>query len=686
MRARARANAKAPGLRERLLNSISIRLRLALWYGALLTVTLTLFSLIALAVLQFQLQSSLDANLQSDAQLVARTLQNELAATSTASPTPAPSITPSPTPKATATATPAGTPIAGTTPTTASTPVPTPDPAQSSKIQHQLLLSSDARDLLGRFDLTFEVINKTGKVAYYAPNISPANNGTGLPLDVGALDAALATGACQPYTRTEGTTLLRILIYPVVFPAGSSDNQQARATGSTCASVSSGQIVGAIAIARPVDDMAHTLDTLRRILLVGAIVAVIFASLGGWLIAGSGLRPISVVTRTAKAIAMNAHGTGLGRRVDYRGPRDEVGALAETFDQMLAALERVANAQRRFVADASHELRAPLTTIKGSLDLLRRARDLDPDERAAAIEDAYAEAERMTGLVNDLLLLARVDAAGASGRHAALLDDQMRGRRELVELDQVVMDIFRHGRAQLKARHKEAQIQLSVGALEPVATMADPRQIRQVMLILLDNAIKYTPGSGRIRLSVTVQGSRAAMAVADTGMGIEPEIRPHIFERFFRGDQARERDQHGSGLGLAIAQWIATAHSGEITVQSEPGKGSVFTLWLPASRRPGEPGSAKRSAAGARRRPSPAVMVGVVARIASSVSRPRHAHTEPRPDAKPSKGPVRHSGDPARRLDGTGGGTGTNTSAGVNTGSSDTGGRQRPKGWHGGRQ
>ena len=619
MRAKAK---RAPGLRERLLNSISIRLRLALWYGALLTVTLTLFSLIALAVLQLQLQSSLDASLQSDAQLVARTLQNELlAASSTPSSAPGSTATPSPTPKATATATPGGTPAAAETPTTVPTPVPTPDPAQSSKIQHQLLLSPAATNLLRNFNLTFEVILRSGKVAYYAPNISPANNGTGLPLDTNAVKAAIEDGTCHPYTRAEGATLLRILVYPVVFPA-SNDNQQTHASGSTCPSVSSGQIVGAVAIARPVDDMARTLDTLRRILLVGAIVAVIFASLGGWLIAGGGLRPIAVVTRTAKAIAMDADVAGLGRRVGYRGPRDEVGALAETFDQMLAALERVADAQRRFVADASHELRAPLTTIKGSLELLMRARDLDPEERVAAIEDAYAEAERMTGLVNDLLLLARVDAAGASGRHAALLDDQMRGRRELVELDQLVMDIFRHGRAQLQARRKEAKIQLSVGALEPAATMGDPRQLRQVMLILLDNAIKYTPGSGRIRLSVTLQGGRAAVSVADTGMGIEPEILPHIFERFFRGDQARERDQHGSGLGLAIAQWIATAHGGEITVHSEPGKGSVFTMLLPLARRPGEAGSAKRPAT-TRRRPSPALMVGVMARLASSVSRPR---------------------------------------------------------------
>lgn len=602
------------GLRQWLLNSISIRLRLALWYGALLTVTLTLFSLVVLAVAQYQLETSVDASLLGDAQLVARTLQTELA-TTPATPTASPAASPTATTSPTATATANG----GATPTVAPTAVPTPDPAQSKKIQQQLLLSSDARDLLGRFDLTFEVLNRSGKVAYYAPNIS----NTGLPLDAGAAGAALHAGACGSYTRSQGASLLRIYVYPVVLPSDSAAGLTGtHVTAPTCAGTPGGVVVGAVVVAKPVDDVGRTLATLRQILVFGVVVAVIFTSLGSWLIAGSGLQPIAAVTKTAKAIAMNAHAAGLGRRVDYRGPRDEVGALAETFDQMLAALERVANAQQRFVADASHELRAPLTTIKGSLELLRRARDLPEAEREAAIEDAYAEAERMAALVNDLLLLARVDAAGASGRHAALVDDQMRGRREPVELDQLVMEIFRYGRAQLQARHRAAQLQLKVETLEPVAAMADPRQLRQVMLILMDNAIKYTPSGGQIRLSARAQGSRVALSVADTGIGIAPELLPHIFERFFRGDEARERDQHGSGLGLAIAQWIITVHNGEIAVESQPGKGSVFTVLLPALRHRGDAPSTKHPAV-TRIRPARSVVAGAMARLAQNVSRPR---------------------------------------------------------------
>jgi anti-sigma regulatory factor (Ser/Thr protein kinase) len=240
----------------------------------------------------------------------------------------------------------------------------------------------------------------------------------------------------------------------------------------------------------------------------------------------------------------------------------------------------------------------------------------------------------MTSLVNDLLLLARADAtaSGSPGSDAARLDDQLRGRREPVELDQLALDIFRHARAQLQAR-RERGLQLAIENLEPEVVMADPGQIRQLLLILLDNAIKYTPSGGKVRISVTRQGARAAISISDTGIGIEPEVRPHIFDRFFRGDAARERDEHGSGLGLAIAKWIVDAHQGEISIYSQPGKGSTFTVLLPAAKRIGEQTSAKQPAlpappARAPRslRPSRPVVAGVIsplARWAENVSRPR---------------------------------------------------------------
>ena len=384
------------------------------------------------------------------------------------------------------------------------------------------------------------------------------------------------------------------------------------------------QVVGAVVIAKTVDDVNGSLSTLGRLLVIGVIIATIFTTMGSWFIAGSSLQPVSKVTRIARAIAVNAHAAGLGRRVGYSGPRDEVGELAGTFDDMLASIEHVTNAQRRFVSDASHELRAPLTSIKGNLEFLRMARNAPEEARSEAVEDAYAEAERMTRLVNDLLLLARADAAagGAPGSRAARLDDQMRGRREPVELDQLAMDIFRNARAQIQAGRK-TRLQIGIQRLEPVTVLADPGQLRQVMMILLDNAIKYTPEGGRVRISATREDGQAAINVSDTGIGIEPEVLPHIFERFYRGDSARARDEHGSGLGLAIADWIVKAHNGEIRVVSEPGKGSTFSVRLPVLKRPGDQSSANLPAVRRHRSARMAGAIAPFARLASSVSRPR---------------------------------------------------------------
>ena len=657
-------------VRDWMADHISVRLRLALWYAGLLFITLTLFSVIVYTVAQSQLEASIDSALQHNAQVIATTLQGELSATTPQShPSPAATGTARSSATATASATPDASPNAspGATVEPSPSPIPTPDPAQEAKISRRLSLSGIVPDILGRLDLTFEVLNVRGGVDYYAPNVA----GTGIPRDAGAIKDALQRNVCQTYTARQNGSLFRVYVYPITFPSrvvGGSTAIGATSTSDCRSPTTYTQIVGVVLVAKSLDDMNSTLATLRELLIIGVFFAVIFTSLGGWVLAGNGLRPIASVTRTARAIAVNAHAAGLGRRVDYRGPRDEVGELASTFDDMLGAIERVTNAQRRFVADASHELRAPLTTIKGSLEFLRRAPNLPEEERSAVLADAFTEAERMTALVNDLLLLARADAAatGSPGSGAARLDDQMRGRREPVELDQLALDVFRHARAQLQAR-RERGIQLSIENLEPEVVMADPGQIRQVLLILLDNAIKYTPSGGKVRISVTRQGSRSAISISDTGIGIEPEVRAHIFDRFFRGDQARERDEHGSGLGLAIARWIVEAHQGEISVYSQPDKGSTFTVLLPAAKRIGEQTSTKQPAVPARQ--SRSVMAGAIsplARWAGSVSRPRStksarhkaardghwgstgAETGKKPAAKPSRGRRQRPTNPPR--------------------------------------
>ena len=622
-------------LRIWLAERLSIRQRLTLWYAALLILLLALVSGITFTVAQNQIQSNLNSDIRLRAIAIATALQHEQYSSaggsnvlppSTATETPA--ATPTPTAKATSTpvARPSATPKASSSPATTPsatavvdpTPASTPDPATNAAIQKQLTLT--VPDVLGRLDLGFEVLDLRGRLKYLAPSL----NGHSLPINYAVVNGALR-GVAGSYSQRVDGAQLAIYAQPIVIGLASGPSATATASAGGATTVSAAQVVGVVLVAKSQEDVNGALSTLGRILLIGDLVAIFFALLGGWLIAESSLRPITTITRTANAIARDASASGLGTRVKYRGAKDEVGELVSTFNEMLASLEQVANAQRRFVSDASHELRAPLTTIRGNLEMLRQMPRLSEADRAEIVDDAYVEAERMSTLVSDLLLLARVDAASASrGARATLLDEQLSGRREAVEMDQYVMDLYRSGQSHLRALRK--QIKLSVTNIAPVTVMADPGQIRQLGMILLDNAIKYTPTDGQIRLAVSQFGPFAALTVSDTGIGIRDEDLPHIFERFYRADRARERDEHGSGLGLAIARWIVMAHHGEIKVESTPGHGSVFTVLLPAAKRVGDQ-TAPKIATGRRKRVRRNTLgldaIKPLARLAQSVSRPR---------------------------------------------------------------
>lgn len=679
--------------RQRLLTRLSIRQRLSLWYATLLALTLVLFSVIVYTVAQNQLQTSVNEEIRSRAVYIASALQGAqdsvgqpvaTTPTTSVSPSPSPSVKASPTTATSPTQT--GSP--GTTPNAtvaAPTPIPTVDPKASQNIQKQL--SIKVPGVLGRIDLGFEVLDVKGRPKY----IAPALNNASLPLNNVVIAQALqgtpgSYTAHSPSAPGNSSSLLAIYVQPItiasetIAPRASADATSSTTGTSTAspagtsgaaaptATLSPGnaseQIIGVVLVAKPLDDVNGALSTLSRLLIVGSVIAVLFALLGGWFIAESGLRPISSVSRAARAIAASAHRAGLGTRVNYSGPRDEVGDLVATFNEMLEALERVSNAQRRFVADASHELRAPLTTIKTTFDFLRNAPDLPADERQEMIEDGYGEAERMAALVNDLLLLARVDAAngGKVGLHESWLDEQLRGRREPVELDQLAMEIFRQGAALGQGRRKN--IHFSVANLEPVTVMGDPGQLRQLALILLDNAVKYTPAGGKIRIGVSRNGALAAFSVTDTGIGIPAEARPHIFERFYRADEARDRDQQGSGLGLAIGKWIAEAHQGEISVMSQPGAGSTFTVLLPAVRwSEGWPASSPQQSVTRVSHPSGAI--GNVARMMLP-RKPSRSKPNSRPRTAEEQRAIAEHGEPAhangtRTVHGNENGTGNNT-------------------------
>lgn len=299
----------------------------------------------------------------------------------------------------------------------------------------------------------------------------------------------------------------------------------------------------------------------RRFLFLLGVGGVSGTFVVGWLIARHALLPVAKLTRTARQIAAARVPT---HRVPIERERDELGQLATTFNEMLASLEAAQTAQQRFVSDASHEMRAPLTVIQANLEMLERADRLAPDERQQAIAEASRETERLARLVADLLALARADAG-------------VQLRRQPVELDRLLMEAIGEARHFLDGQH------LAIAGLEPATVVGDPDRLKQLLLVLLHNAVKYTPAGGRISAALRLDNRFAMVTVTDTGIGIAPEDLDRVFERFYRADQARCREPGGTGLGLPIAQWIATQHKGVVNLQSALGSGTTATVRLPLS-------------------------------------------------------------------------------------------------------
>ncbi len=318
---------------------------------------------------------------------------------------------------------------------------------------------------------------------------------------------------------------------------------------------------GFVLVAMRGAEEASTLARLRSVLVIGGIMGVLMAGLVGWSVAGRALRPVAEMIETARAIALSR---GFSRRLPTSEQRDELARLARAFNEMLASLEAAYAAQQRFTADASHELRAPLTTIRANLDLLSRPGGLPPEERRTAIEASRKEAERMSRLVDDLLSLARADAGQTV-------------QKSEVQLDALMLEAHEH------ALSAGRGVKVSLGELRPLTVLGDPDRLKQLLLILVDNALRYAPAGSAITLSVVSEGPWAVACVSDTGPGISAKDLPHIFERFYRGEEARRVDPSGTGLGLAIARWIVDQHGGKIAVQSEPGAGSAFRVCLPCA-------------------------------------------------------------------------------------------------------
>jgi two-component system, OmpR family, sensor kinase len=321
-------------------------------------------------------------------------------------------------------------------------------------------------------------------------------------------------------------------------------------------------LVGYVQAATPLDLVDLQGSVLLLVLVGGGVAAVALAAVVGWVSAHRALKPLDAMTETALQITRT---DDLSRRISMTGvAHDEVGRLAEAFNDTLERLERLFNAQRRFLADVSHELRTPLTTIRGNVDLLRRMGGADE----TSLDAIQSEAERMSRLVGDLLLLAQSDAGNLpTARHP-------------VELDTLLFEVFRE--AQVLA----GNVDLSIDEIDQAIVLGDRDRLYQLLLNLVSNAVKYTPEGGKVSIGLSKVNDWARLVVTDTGIGIPPEELPHVFERFYRVDKARTRSQGGSGLGLAIAQRIANIHGGRIEVASDGvnGHGSTFSVWLPLAR------------------------------------------------------------------------------------------------------
>jgi len=322
---------------------------------------------------------------------------------------------------------------------------------------------------------------------------------------------------------------------------------------------SAGTSSGYIEALTPLGRLDVSIQAFRIMLPMLGLTSLVVALVGSWAIAGKALRPIAKMTRTARTIALSHD---LSRRIEVPSHRDELARLATTFNEMLASIESSYRAQQRFVSDASHELRAPLTAIQGNLELLNRHKSMPEAERDEALAEMTREAERLTRLVADLLALARADAGVPLKHH-------------LIDLDRVVLDAFRSARQLARGQT------LVLDPFEPIQVNGDEDRLTQLLLILLDNALKYTPVGGQVTLGLRHDDTGVELQVRDTGVGIAPEDVEHVFERFYRADPGRSRDPGGTGLGLSIAQWIVEQHGGTIMLESQPEHGTLVRVHLP---------------------------------------------------------------------------------------------------------
>jgi heavy metal sensor kinase len=319
----------------------------------------------------------------------------------------------------------------------------------------------------------------------------------------------------------------------------------------------------------PTDQIVATLSRFRRYLLMLAPLLLLAAASGGYWLSRKALSPVDAITQTARSIG----GNNLGDRLEKLTTGDELQRLSDTLNEMLARIENAFLRVTQFTADASHELRTPISLIRTEAEIALRKSRGDAEYREA-LRHILLEAERTSSLVEELLCLARAD----SGRETLRLGT--------LDLRLAIAETAKEWLPLVESHN--LQFAYAIADRE-IPVLADRRALERLLALVLDNAVKYTPSPGVVELLLELRDYNAVITVRDSGIGISEQDQSRIFERFYRADKARSRELGGAGIGLAIADWIVQRHHGSIAVQSSIGKGSSFFITLPLQAKPVSP-------------------------------------------------------------------------------------------------
>ena len=403
---------------------------------------------------------------------------------------------------------------------------------------------------IGKF---IQVLDESGKIGPKSDNLRNVQ----LPISLNALKNASMGLTTYETSRSVGNTPLRIVTLPIA---------------------EKDHTMRIVQVASSLEDVEDALNTLLLILTITVPSILILASVGGQFLAHKALKPVDQITQTARMITSQ----NLNQRIPPLKVKDEIGRLVETFNEMITRLDQSFCQIKQFSSDASHELKTPLTILRGEVEVSLR-KERNPTEYQKILKSNLEEIDRMTHIVEDLLLLSRADSGEIQLAHKEL------------SLSEIVREIV--PQAQFLGESKRLSIHTFLPESQ-ITILGDRLRIRELFLNLLENAVKYTEQGGNITIQLAknhtpppggnngngVDPGRTGFAeikVTDTGIGIAKEDQRRIFDRFYRVDKARSREQGGSGLGLSICKWIVEAHHGTISVESDLGKGSSFTVLLP---------------------------------------------------------------------------------------------------------